>query len=463
MATGTISASGIGSGVDILGLVDQLVAAERQRPEQLFSQRETLLQDQISAIGKLKSALSTFQDSLAGLSTAASFIAYSASSSDSTIATATANSTASAGSYVVNLNTGLGHQLASAHKVITNTGFADADTVSVGSGNITIANNNGGSFTINVGSGSDTLNKVRDAINNDSNNFGVSATVLTVSDGMGGTESKLVLTANDTGLNNELTVTADPGVTAFDSANLTQINPALDAIFTVDGQDVVSASNTVSGVISGVDIQLVGEGTATLTVSSDEDTVVANVQSFVDAFNKLRAVFNETTDYNDGSPAPLFSDSTIKGLNGNIRDILLSSVSTTLGTYGSLAEVGISTNDAGELELDTTELKSALQADFNGVSEIFTSSSGIVAQLEAKLEPYTQFAGLLDSKTESLNSRQDLIDAARERLDYRLTKLEDRLRAQFIAMDALVQSLNSTGSFLTQQLANLPAAGNNNG
>lgn len=457
MASGTITTSGIGSGIDVLGLVDQLVAAERQRPEQLLDQRESVLKDQISAVGKLKSALSTFQDSLAGLATPAAFIAYSGSSSLSTVATATANENAVAGSYAINLDTNLGHQLASAHKLITTTGFADADTVAVGSGNITIANGNGGSFSFNVG-GTDTLNDVRDAINNDSNNFGVSATVLTVSDGMGGTESKLILTANDSGSVNALTVTADPGVSTFDSANLTQINPAQNAIFTVDGQTVISASNTVSGVISGVDIELNTEGSTTLTISADENSVVDNVQAFVDAFNKLRTVFNDTTSYNSGDPAPLFSDSTIKGLNNNIRDILLGSVTTTLGTYSSLAEIGISTTDSGALQLDKDKLKTSLQADFNGVSEIFTSSNGIVAQLETKLEPYTQFSGLLDSKTESLNSRQTLIDAARERLDYRLTKLEDRLRAQFIAMDSLVQSLNSTGNFLTQQLANLPAA-----
>lgn len=457
MATGTINASGIGSGIDILGLVDDLVFAQRQRPEQLLNQRESVLDNQLSALGKLKSALSTFQDSLGSLATLDSFVIYSGSSSNEAVATASADSSAVAGSYTVELNSGLGHQLATANKLIS-TGFADADTTSVGTGNVTIANGNGESFNINVTSGNDTLNDIRDAINSDANNFGVSATVLTVSDGMGGTESKLVLTADDTGLDNALTLTADAGISALDSANLTEITPGQNAIFTVDGQEVISASNSVSNVISGVTIDLKGEGTTTIDLSVDQSAIADSVKAFVDAFNTLQDVFNEATDYNGGDPAPLFSDSTVKGLGSNIRDILLSSVATTTGLFSSLAEIGITTDNEGKLSLDETELNSALSSDYNSVAEIFTTTGGIAEQFDQKLEPYTQFAGLLDSKTESLNSRKTLIDDARERMEYRLGKLEDRLRAQFIAMDALVQSLNSTGSFLQQQLANLPGA-----
>lgn len=457
MTTGSISASGIGSGIDILGLVDDLVFAQRQRPEQLLDQRESALEGQLSALGKLKSALSTFQDSLSSLATLDSFVIYSGSSSNEDVATVSADSSAVAGSYAIEVNAGLGHQLATANKVIS-TGFADADTTSVGTGSVVIANGNGDSFTVDITSGNDTLNDIRDAINSDANNFGVSATVLTVSDGMGGTESKLVLTAADTGEDFALTLTADAGISALDSANLTEITPGQNAIFNVDGQEVINASNSVTDVISGVTIELKGEGTTTIDLTVDDDAIVESVKSFVDAFNTLQDVFNETTAYNGGDPAPLFSDSTIKGLSGNIRDILLSSVTTSSGIFSSLAELGISTTNEGKLELDEPVLKSALQTDYKSVAEIFTTSGGIAEQFDAKLEPYTQFAGLLDSKTESLNSRKNLIDDARERMEYRLGKLEDRLRAQFIAMDALVQTLNSTGSFLQQQLANLPAA-----
>ena len=452
MATGTITASGVGSGIDINSLVSQLVAAQRQGPEQLLTDRENTLDDQISALGKLKSALSTFQDSLSSLSTADAFLIYGATSSNTAVATASADSTAVGGSFTLTLDGAQGHQLATANKLIT-AGFADATTTVVGTGNITIANGNGGSFAVNVTSG--TLNDIRDAINNDANNFGVSATVLTVSDGMGGTQSKLVLTADDTGANNALTLTADAGISALDSSNLTQITAGQDAIFTIDGQTVTSASNTVTGAISGVTINLQGQGTTTIDLSVDQSAITDNVQSFVDAFNTLQKVFNDTTAYNGGNPAPLFGDSTVSGIAANIRDILLSSVTTT-GVFSSLAEIGVTTTDTGELKLDQTKLTSALNTDSNSVAEIFSNSDGISIQLDAKLKNYTQFSGLLDSKTQSLNSRKDLISQQRDRLDYHLSKLQERLQAQFVAMDTLVQSLNSTSSFLSQQLSGTP-------
>ena len=273
---------------------------------------------------------------------------------------------------------------------------------------------------------------------------------------MGGTESKLVLTADDTGLDNTLTVTADAGISALDSANLTTITNGQNAIFSIDGQTITSASNTVSNAISGVEINLLAEGTTTLNVSANNDAIVANVQKFVDAFNNLQSTLASTSSYNDGNPGPLFSDATANGLNTIIRNVISSNVDSATGIFSSLASIGITTTDSGSLTLDTEELTTALNTDFNSVSTIFTASDGITTQFNTSLEEYSKFAGLLDSKTESLNSRKSLIDDAREQLDFRMGKLEERLTAQFIAMDLLVQNLNSTSAFLTQQLANLP-------
>ncbi len=446
----------IGTGIDINGLVAQLVAVQRDRPTQLLNARESTLISQISAIGQLKSSMSSFQDSLAKLDSS-SFLAYSGSSSNSSVATITADETAREGSFTLVLDSGLGHRLATANKVISS-GFADASTTEVGTGDITISNANGGSFTLSFagGSGDNTLNAIRDSINTADDNFGVTATIVNVDNGGGGTESKLVLTANDTGLNNSLTVTADAGISALDSANLTPITDGLDAIFTIDGQTVTRASNTVNDAISGIDITLLTEGTTTLNVNTDNDAIVANVQSFVDAFNGLQGTLASTSSYNGGNPGPLFSDSTANSVNTIIRDIISGSVASATGVYTSLASIGITTTDTGSLELNSTELKAALNADFNSVSTIFTASDGIASQFTDSLTQYTQFAGLLDSKTDSLNSRKSLIDNARDQLDFRLSKLEERLTAQFVAMDLLVQNLNSTSSFLTQQLANLP-------
>lgn len=460
--TGTIAASGAGSGIDILDLVQQLVEAQRIGPEQLYDSREASIDGQISALGLVKSSLSVFQDNLANLSTASAFVAYSAQSSDDTVATASANSGAVNGSFVLRMDSAEGEQMATANKLRT-AGFADATTTEIGTGDVTISNANGDSFTLNfAGGGDNTLTEIRSAINNAEDNFGVSANVVNVSDGLGGTESRLVLTASDTGEDFALTVTTDAGLSSLASANLVELTPGQNAIFSIDGQTASSASNTVTDVISGVSFELLGEGTTTISVASDLDAVEANVNAFVDAFNSFQGILSSTASYNDGNPGALFGDATIRSLTSSLRSTIGDTVASATGTFTSLSSIGITTTDSGGLEVDSDLLRQALTEDFDSVSNIFTAEDGIGTSLETTVTSYTQFAGLLDTKTDSLNSRISLIDDARERLDYRLGKLEDRLRAQFIAMDALIQSLNSTGSFLTQQLANLPGVANNN-
>ncbi|MGK0500302.1 MAG: flagellar hook-associated protein 2 [Oceanicoccus sp.] len=450
----TITASGIGSGIDISGLVQQLVNAERARPEQLLNQREAKLTSQISAIGSIKSAISTFQDSLDKLSDPAAFTVFSGSSSDEDIATVTTNENAQQGSFDLVVT-----QLATAYKSIS-TGFADAGTTEVGTGNITIANGNGDTFSLNFaggGSNDNTLNNIRDAINNDSANFGVTATVLSVNDGVGGTESKLVLTSNESGTSNALTITADASLSALDSSNLTAIGVVQTAELTIDNQAITSASNSISDAISGVNFELIAAGSSTLTVNNDIDAVAANVEEFVTSFNALKKQLSDLSSYNEGNPGALFGDSTIRNLSSQINDALYSAVGSITGDYDSLLSVGISSDAfTSEISLDTDKLKEILATDFNAVSDLFTATDGIATSLDEMLTGYNQFAGLLDSKKDSLNDRLSLIDDSRERIDYRLGKMEARLTAQFIAMDSLVQTLNSTGSFLTQQLANLP-------
>ncbi|WP_339672265.1 flagellar filament capping protein FliD [Dasania marina] len=449
----SISASGVGSGIDILSLVSQLVEAEKLGPESLLDARESELNSQISAVGTLKSDIATFQDSLAKLTDPDDFVIYANNSSNENTASFTSNSFAKAGSFDITVI-----KLAAAHKLST-AGFADSDTTEVGTGNLTLANADGDSFALSfAGGGDNTLNQVRDAINNAADNFGVTATIINIDDGVGGTLSKLQITANDTGTSNALTLTADPSLSALDSANLTQIKAADDAVIQIDdpSNQFTSASNTISGAISGIEITAKAVGTTTISTTPDQTGIVENVQGFVDAYNKLQSTFNTVSSYNDGNPGPLFSDSTIRSIKSQITSIVSNSVASSTSSYNSLSAIGITTNNVGLLELDQDDLKTALNANFASVSTVFTATDGITARLDTVLEEYTKFAGLLDTKRDSLNTRLSLIGESRDKLEYRIGKLEARLTAQFIAMDGLVASLNSTGSFLTQQLASLP-------
>ena len=135
-----------------------------------------------------------------------------------------------------------------------------------------------------------------------------------------------------------------------------------------------------------------------------------------------------------------------------------SSVSGLTGSFSTLAEIGLTTGDDGKLSLDSAKLSTVLDEDFDQIGELFSASNGIANTLDNAIEQYVSSAGILDTRTDGLQSRVDDITEQREALDRRLISLESRLLAQFTALDTLVSSLTNQSNFLTQQLANLPGS-----
>ena len=286
-----ISAPGIGSGLDVNSIVSQLVSAEGDTQTKLLARKQDGIKAEITAFGSLKSLLSTFQGSTTTLKLPETFDASLATSSDPTIFSATTTGAVVPGVFDIEVR-----NLATAHKLLS-PGFADANTV-IGDGILTISTGSS-SFAVNIDSTNDTVTGVRDAINNATDNTGVSATVITVDDGTGnGTLSKLVLTSEKSGTGNALTVTVNDtvdgnntdanGLSAlyYDTSDATspeqlgQITAAADAEVYVDGQKILSSANTVVDAIQGVTLNLVARDVGvnhTLTISEDKARVKSAV------------------------------------------------------------------------------------------------------------------------------------------------------------------------------------------
>jgi len=462
----SISSPGIGSGLDINGLVTKLVAAERQPEDLRLANQEAGVQATLSGLGTLKSALADFDGALATLKDSATYAGRTASSSDTTLVTASATSGASAGTFTLAVS-----QLASAQK-LTSAGFA-ATTTTVGTGTLTIQAG-GGSFLVAVATGAGSLSAIRDAINNAPDNSGVSATILTVDDGAGGSISKLVLTATQTGTGNTITVTAsdDDGNNTdaaglsqlvYDPAgsgttNLTEQTTAKDANFTIDGQAVTRNSNTVSDAISGVTLTLVATSTTAtseVSVSLDQSVVTSAVSSFVNSFNKLNTTLADLGHFDaaTGSKGSLLGDSTLRGVAARIRAELATPVSSANSPFATLSAIGVSTQVDGSLLLDSTKLDAALASNFTGVGQFFSASDGVAVRLDASLQDFIESNGVIDSRNGSLNKTISRINDQRTALNRRSAAFEARMRAQFTAMDQLVSKLQSTGNFLVQALA----------
>ncbi len=467
-----ISVSGVGSGIDINSLVDQLVASERQPTVQRLDRREAGLQAELSGFSLLKSALADVQGALEDLDGDQLFQGRTVTSAAPETFTATADGGAATGSFSIEVE-----RLASAQK-LRSTGFSGADAL-VGTGTLTIASASDG-FTVDAGDGS--LGAIRDAINEAADNTIVSAGIVNVDDGAGGTESRLVLTAREPGSANALSVTTadddgnDGDVAglsrlAYDpqgagTANLIELDPAEDALIRIDGQAATRSANTVDDLIDGVTLRLESAdpgNPATLTIGEDTGAARTAVNAFVTAFNGFTELRDSLTGFDPDTRqgGPLLGDSTLRILDSRLRSTLFDRVGAA-GEVSSLAALGVTTGDDGRLAVDDAALTTALDDNPAAVAALFGGDSGLVARAGGVLEGFLQNDGLLDNRIDGLNTRIEGIGDRRLDLDRRIGALESRLRAQFTAMDQLVSRLQNTGSFLTQQLANVPLPGDRN-
>jgi len=467
----SITSIGVGSGLDLENLVTQLIDAERAPTESRLDLRQAEAQASISAFGSLKGALSGFQTSLADLKDLTGFQGRATSVSDETLFSATATSQAAVSSYSINVL-----NLAQNHKLVSGDFASPSDIIGTGSLTLEV---NGNAFSVDVGTGS--LTEVRDAINDAVDNTGVTASILTVDDGVGGTVSKLVFTASESGEDNEIKITvADDDLGNDDNTGLSQlffeqgnvnsqlneIDVAQNARITVDGFTVSSNTNIFSGAIEGVSITAlkasedpVNNPPDSLSVSLDKTAVSAEVTKFVAGYNSLKAIFNQLTgfDVGTGTAGLLNGDSTVRTLEGQLRRILSNPVSGVSGTLDTLTELGITTDDSGQLTIDQSTLDSAIDNNFDAIGELFTGSEGIATRLDKLASDYLSSSGQIKVREDGLDAELDEIAEKRDDLAFRLSNLETRVRQQFAGLDILISQLNSTGSFLTEQLKNTSA------
>jgi len=459
-----ISSAGIGSGIDINSLVTNLVSAESDPQTAIFDQKESLLQAKLSAMGIVKSALNDLQTAVVKLNDSDVFSNRKATSSSSSTFTATATNAAVLGSYSIEVS-----QLAEAHK-LSSAGFTDSSTV-IGTGTLSISVGSN-SFNLTIDDSNKTVAGIRDAINDASNNTGVTASTINVDDGVGGTETRLVLSSNNVGSSNALTVTAVNGgegdlqQLVYDPApgsgvtNLVERNQALDSIILIDNQTVTTSSNTISNAIDGITLTLKEADAGnehTLTTALDTAKISSTIDNFISAYNEYIGIVNGLTAKSEGTTGILLGDALVKGIERQVRTQLTQQVGSISSDYSSLASIGITTQKDGTLTVDSSELNNVISTDLDSLTSIFSASDGIASVVNTTIESYVKFNGTLDSKTEGLNNSIKDITEQRERLALSMDKLESRLLAKFIAMDALVSQLTATGGFLTDALKNIPA------
>ncbi len=449
----TLSTQGIGSGLDIAGIVSRIMTLERV-PWVKMGTAGLELQAQLSAYGQIKSVVSTLQSTMSDLNDAAKFKASKAGSSDSKVLTASADGTASRGAYAIEVK-----RLAETHRLIAGTVFADTGTTKVGAAGDTMVLSVGSkSFTVEIGN--KTIDEIRTAINSATANTGVTASTLRDTSGY-----HLTLSGKSTGSDNFISAKfhtlADPVTDQPDPFALASINTDRDASGTFTSSDldaeikventytVKSSSNSVSDVIAGVSLELIGTGTVNLNVSRDDSKIESAVAQLVTAYN---AVFKSTTDLK--ATALKDERGALQNIESQFRDVLRTKAGNS-STFKYLAEIGLSSAAKGTgVTLNTTVFLDALKKDPDGVASMFSdSTTGVTGRFKKLADSLLGIGGVLPGREESMKRRIDTNRADRSNLDFRLRRKEASLNKQFNHLDVLVGSLNNTSSYLTTQLA----------
>ncbi|MGA7980090.1 MAG: flagellar filament capping protein FliD [Chromatiaceae bacterium] len=456
-----LSAAGLGSGLDISGLVSKLVAAEGDPAKARLTKQESSLTAEFSALGTLQSALSGLQASLEKVDKASDFALVKASSGNVDLFTATAEKGAAPGNFRVEVE-----RLAQPHKLASASLAADA-TFGGSDGDSLTLMINAEALVIDLSQGN-TLAELRDAVNSASDNPGVRATLINVDE----THQTLLLTATETGSANRIEVTetiSSGGSLALTTANrdadgnLLGDLTGLDAAVTIDGIPVTRPSNAITDAIEGVSLSLRGAAPgspADLAVAVDQQGISAAISSFVDKYNGLVRTLSGVSGYRgeEADQPALFGDAMTRSIGNRLRSELGRSLPELDGAFASLADIGITTKTDGTLVLDSAKLNEALSTDPAAVGQLFYSDQGYAPRFAAILSSYLDTGGVLDSRTAGVQSQIDDIGDRRTALDERLTSLEERYMRQFTALDAMVGQLSATSDFLTHQLANLPGA-----
>lgn len=393
----TLSSPGIGSNIDVNGIVQKLMSVEQQ-PLTLLDQQETSYKSKVSALGTIKSSLSSFQTAVQGLSSSSAFQKSTVTAADPSIATGSGGTSAATGSYSLEVTKlAQAQKLAAAGQADTTTAFStgtitfDFGTISGGtfdpaSGKYTGASftsNGSGTKTVTIDSSNNTLTGIRDAINNA--NIGVTASI--VNDGSNA-PYRLVLTDNSTGKANSMKISvSDPGtlqdLLQHDPSNdtgqaLTETISAQNANLTIDGIAITTASNTVTDAIPGVTLNLLKTNTGSptvLNVAHDASSITTAINQFVSAYNQLRNNITKLTAYDatNKQASALTGDATVRSIQFQMDSLLAAPITTTTNAFTQLSDIGVSKQKDGTLSVDSTKLQNAITNNFSSIAGLFAA------------------------------------------------------------------------------------------
>ncbi|MAK54629.1 MAG: flagellar hook-associated protein 2 [Pusillimonas sp.] len=462
-----ISAIGVGSGLPLDQLLNDLRASENIALQQIKSQ-QTDVQNRISAYGKIKSAFEAFQKAGEALGKEETFGAYKASTSAETFS-ATADTGAINGQYNLTVES-----LASTQTLVSQ-GLASRTDPNGTDGVLTFTFGDGTTKTLDLTGQDTSIDGIIQAINADES-LGIQATVL--NDGSA-SPYRLMLSSTETGTDAALTKIEVNGNTDGATSPLADLmnfgvagstvqeQAAKNAEITVNGITINSQTNTIEDAIEGVKLNLTEADPgviSTLSVNRDDGAAKSAVEAFVKSYNSLQSTIKSLTSYDveNQTGSALTGDSMARRIQNQAREVV--NAFTTEGDVRTLSQMGITTNlTTGELTIDQDKLSTALSENVDDVKNLLSGPTGITARLEQAAQGILDTnGGLIASATNGAKRISERLQQQYESTSARIDSRMENYRRQFSALDGMLSQMNSLSSYLTQQLGMLDNLSNGN-
>lgn len=466
VASSVLTTLGVGSGLDVFKLAQDLTDVEKVPKQKSINADITATEASISGYGLVASQVALLQTAFEKLNDADEISTSTGTSSDATaISLTSVLGSADAGAYDIAVS-----QLAQDQRMISDEYAATTSTLNASAFNISIAVGNTSTTTTAVTVSNPTPAGVVTAINAAST--GVTASL--VDTGIAGTNYRIVL-SGPTGTEGAFTMTSNPDLGFGDSGNTLQA--ATNSVINFEGLTVTRSSNEISDVIGGVTMSLTETTSSAvrLNIVSDDTTLKTNLQNVVTAYNALNTLFTElTSQATEDDIAGGLSDDTslVRYLQSQIRTAIFADSSTKSGDVSALRDLGVSLDKTGSLTLNETTYDTILAASYDDVVMMLTAntsdqnlfgtaSKGLSQDIATILEGFSDSTGVLTLRASNAeDSLQDSKDELVE-LEARMEGVYKRYLTQFSAMESLMATMDTTKEYLEGQLESISKAYDN--
>jgi len=454
-----VSALGAGSGMDVKALATSLVAAEKAPQQALLDKKVASVKAEITGYGGMMFVLSELKKKVANLDDSTDFAGLTVKNTQPTAFDMTTSASAMPGQHDVTIN-----KIAKAQRSLTATGFADNNSTVISGSDFTLNLTVGTAspVAITVPSNS-TLEGVKDAIN--SANAGLTAQV--VDSGVAGAADRYkIMVTGQPGASNAFTLTSSIGAVGFDTNAATTLQKPTDAQLVVDGITYNRSSNTVTDVVPGLTLNLMGptSGTASIQLARDTSAMKTNLQDLITAFNDVNSFLKTATDPKSADPdfgKTLAGNSAVKGIYSSLKQMLFGTASGTGNTHiRGLRDLGVKMQNDGTLTLDEKTFNTNSTAHYDEAATMLSGNSGlnnefgvarkgVATDLTSWLTKTMSASGVLLQNSQSDEKKVAAYQAKLAALDTRMQTLLDRYNKQFSAMEALVGKSKSMQTSLT--------------